>query len=138
MSAGFSSSGGGAGTPATFVSWTAVSVMIRFCSAQGLDVRDDVFHGLVVERQRVDPHGRAPRVSFGGTAGPGLEVLELLHEVPVVELYDRGGIPNRYLSDEMRGRLNLTKQEKADLVTFMKEGLSSPDYPHVEPPKLPE
>ena len=45
----------------------------------------------------------------------------------VVELYDRGGIPNRYLSAEMRGRLNLTKQEKADLVAFMVEGLSSDD-----------
>ena len=47
----------------------------------------------------------------------------------VVELYDRGGIPNRYLSEEMRGRLNLTKQEKADLVTFMVEGLTSDDQP---------
>lgn len=48
----------------------------------------------------------------------------------VVELYDRGGIPNRYLSKEMRGgKLNLTKQEKQDLVTFMVEGLSSDDMP---------
>ncbi len=47
----------------------------------------------------------------------------------VVELYDRGGIPNQYLSNEMRGRLNLTKQEKQDLVTFMAEGLSSDDRP---------
>lgn len=47
----------------------------------------------------------------------------------VVELYDKGGIPNRYLSDEMRGKLNLTKQEKQDLVTFMVEGLSSDDKP---------
>ena len=48
----------------------------------------------------------------------------------VVELYDRGGIPNRYLSKEMKGgKLNLTKQEKQDLVTFMVEGLSSDDMP---------
>lgn len=47
----------------------------------------------------------------------------------VVELYDKGGIPNRYLSKEMRGKLNLTKQEKADLVTFMVEGLTSDDQP---------
>jgi len=47
----------------------------------------------------------------------------------VVEFYDKGGIPNRYLSEEMRGKLNLTKQEKQDLVTFMVEGLSSDDQP---------
>ena len=47
----------------------------------------------------------------------------------VVELYDQGGIPNEYLSKEMRGKLNLTKQEKADLVAFMVEGLSSGDQP---------
>ena len=47
----------------------------------------------------------------------------------VIELYDKGGIPNRHLSKEMRGKLNLTKQEKADLVTFMVEGLTSDDQP---------
>jgi hypothetical protein len=31
----------------------------------------------------------------------------------------------------------LTAQEKADLITFMKEGLSSADYPDIAPPKLP-
>ena len=47
----------------------------------------------------------------------------------VVEFYDKGGIDNRYLSKEMRGKLNLTKQEKADLVTFMVEGLTSDKQP---------
>lgn len=47
----------------------------------------------------------------------------------VVEFYDKGGIPNRHLSKEMRGKLNLTKQEKEDLVTFMVEGLTSDDVP---------
>ena len=47
----------------------------------------------------------------------------------VVELYDKGGIQNRYLSREMYGKLNLTAQEKADLVTFMVEGLTSDDRP---------
>lgn len=47
----------------------------------------------------------------------------------VVELYDQGGIPNEHLSKEMRGKLNLTKQEKQDLVTFMVEGLSSDNLP---------
>ncbi len=43
----------------------------------------------------------------------------------VVELYDRGGIANPHLSDEVRQRLRLTEQEKSDLVVFLQEGLTS-------------
>ncbi len=38
----------------------------------------------------------------------------------VVDFYNRGGTPNRWLSGEMR-RLELTAQDKADLVAFLKE-----------------
>lgn len=55
----------------------------------------------------------------------------------VVDHYDRGGIKNEQLDEEMVP-LNLTAQEKADLVTFMKEGLSSSSYPDVKPPVLPK
>ena len=55
----------------------------------------------------------------------------------VVEYYVKGGVANPYLDDEMK-KLTLTDQEKKDLVTFMKEGLASENYPDVEPPKLPE
>jgi cytochrome c peroxidase len=54
----------------------------------------------------------------------------------VVEHYVKGGTPNPQLDEEIFP-LKLTPQEKADLVTFMKEGLSSPDYPDIAPPKLP-
>jgi cytochrome c peroxidase len=54
----------------------------------------------------------------------------------VVEHYDKGGIANPQLDEEIFP-LKLMAQEKADLVTFMKEGLSSPDYPDIAPPKLP-
>jgi cytochrome c peroxidase len=37
----------------------------------------------------------------------------------VVEWYDKGGHPNANLSDKVK-KLNLTKQEKADLVAYMK------------------
>lgn len=47
----------------------------------------------------------------------------------VIDFYDKGGLPNRYLSKEMRGKLNLTEQEKADLLAFMVEGLTSADQP---------
>lgn len=54
----------------------------------------------------------------------------------VVEHYDKGGIANPQLDEEIFP-LKLTAEEKADLVTFMKVGLSSADYPDVAPPKLP-
>lgn len=51
----------------------------------------------------------------------------------VVDLYDRGGEPNKWL-DVKVVKLNLTPQEKADLVAFMK-ALDSDPYPMVEDPK---
>lgn len=55
----------------------------------------------------------------------------------VVDYYDRGGTPNDQLDEEIFP-LKLTAQEKADLVTFLKEGLSSASYPHVKAPELPK
>lgn len=54
----------------------------------------------------------------------------------VVDHYDKGGTPNPQLDEEIFP-LKLSVQEKADLVIFMKEGLASPEYPDVAPPKLP-
>jgi cytochrome c peroxidase len=55
----------------------------------------------------------------------------------VIEYYDKGGTPNPQL-DESIFPLKLTAAEKKDLVTFLKEGLASPEYPEIAPPKLPE
>lgn len=55
----------------------------------------------------------------------------------VIEHYAKGGTANDWLDEELFP-LKLTAQDKADLVTFLKEGLSSPDYPEHAPPKLPE
>ncbi len=55
----------------------------------------------------------------------------------VVDYYDKGGTSNDYLDEEIFP-LKLTAQEKADLVTFMKEGLASPSYPDVKAPELPQ
>jgi cytochrome c peroxidase len=54
----------------------------------------------------------------------------------VVEHYAKGGTPNEQLDEEIFP-IKMTAEEKADLVTFMKEGLASPDYPVIAPPKLP-
>ncbi len=53
----------------------------------------------------------------------------------VVEWYDQGGHPNPYLSKDIR-KLNLTDQEKADLVAFMKA--LTGDFPDVERGRLPQ
>ncbi|QQR79945.1 MAG: c-type cytochrome [Deltaproteobacteria bacterium] len=54
----------------------------------------------------------------------------------VVELYDRGGNKNTHLDPRMEP-LNLSPQEKSDLVNFMK-ALDGNPYPKITPPKLPE
>jgi len=54
----------------------------------------------------------------------------------VVDFYNKGGVKNAQLDEEMKP-LKLTEEEVADLVVFMKEGLKSARYPHVDPPELP-
>lgn len=55
----------------------------------------------------------------------------------VIDFYNQGGTPNPQLDEEMR-QLNLTAEEKADLATFLREGLASPSYPLIAPPTLPQ
>ena len=54
----------------------------------------------------------------------------------VVQWYDKGGHKNESLSDKIKP-LNLTEQEKADLVAFMVEGLTG-DFPAIQQGRLPE
>ena len=60
----------------------------------------------------------------------GLKTLE-----EVVEIYAKGGHPNAHLSEKIK-KLELTDQDKADLVAFMK-ALTGP-FPKVETARLPE
>jgi cytochrome c peroxidase len=53
----------------------------------------------------------------------------------VIDWYDKGGHPNQWLSDKMKP-LKLTATEKADLVEFMVQGLTS-DFPVIETGRLP-
>ena len=54
----------------------------------------------------------------------------------VVEWYVKGGHPNQWLDKNIK-KLELTDQDKVDLVAFMKDGLTG-DLPKVEPGRLPE
>jgi cytochrome c peroxidase len=55
----------------------------------------------------------------------------------VVEHYVKGGIQNPWLAEDIFP-LKLTDEDKKDLITFMKEGLSSEDYPLHTAPELPK
>lgn len=124
------------------------------CSAchPGPAFTDFGFHNIGVGMDQDKPDvGRAAVSKLGGDHGsfktPTLR--EIARTAPymhdgsektledVVEFYDRGGIHNPAIDEEMRP-LKLTKQQKADLVTFLKEGLSSSSYPDIKAPKLPE
>jgi cytochrome c peroxidase len=124
------------------------------CSAchAGPNFTDGGFHNIGLGMDDDEPdHGRFAISSLKGDTGsfktPTLR--EIARTAPymhdgrlatleeVVDYYDKGGVPNPYLDEEIK-QLSLTDQQKADLVTFLKEGLSSPSYPDIEPPKLPE
>lgn len=101
---------------------------------------DHSFHNLGVGMDELEPDlGRFNVFHLESTKGnfktPTLRDVALtapyMHDgsmetlMETVEIYDQGGIKNPYLSSEVNRRLRLTDQEKADLVTFMVEGLTS-------------
>jgi cytochrome c peroxidase len=124
------------------------------CSAchVGPNFSDGAFHNIGVGMEAEKPDvGREEQSKQGGDRGsfktPTLR--EIARTAPymhngsrktleeVVDYYDKGGFPNDTLDEEIYP-LKLTAEEKADLVKFLKEGLSSSKYPEIEPPKLPE
>lgn len=124
------------------------------CSAchVGPSFSDNSYHNIGIGMKADKPDvGRVAISKLGGDTGafktPTLR--EIAKSAPymhdgslktledVVEHYAKGGIANDYLDEELFP-LRLTDQDKKDLVTFLKEGLTSPDYPKHEAPKLPE
>jgi cytochrome c peroxidase len=124
------------------------------CSAchVGPNFTDGAFHNIGIGMDLEKPDiGREELSKQGGDRGsfktPTLR--EIARTAPymhsgkfktleeVVDYYNNGAFANPALDEEIYP-LKLTAEEKADLVTFLKEGLSSTKYPDVEPPKLPE
>jgi cytochrome c peroxidase len=118
----------------------------------GPNFTDGGFHNVGVSIDRDDPDiGRQAISGLLGDRGsfktPTLR--EIARTAPymhdgslktledVVEHYNKGGVKNPQL-DEAIFPLNLNEQQKTDLINFLKEGLSSPDYPDVAPPELPK
>jgi cytochrome c peroxidase len=61
--------------------------------------------------------------------------LKTLEEV--VAHYNKGGNGNQFQDEEIFA-LKLSEQDQTDIVTFLKEGLSSASYPNVAKPELPK
>jgi cytochrome c peroxidase len=116
----------------------------------GWDLSDELFHNIGIQQEGDSPHpGRMAVTNEAGDKGafktPGMHNIaftapymhdgSLLTLEEVIEHYDVGGTPNDNLSDKIFP-LNLTAEEKVDLATFMREGLSG-EVTGVEIPRLP-
>jgi cytochrome c peroxidase len=123
------------------------------CSAchSGPNFSDDSFHNIGIGMKAAKPDlGRYEVTKITGDKGafktPTLR--EVARHAPymhdgsiktleeVIDQYDKGGVANPQLDEEIF-QLKLTSDEKADLISFLKEGLSSSEYPDIAPPKLP-
>lgn len=120
------------------------------CSAchSGPSFSDSAFHNVGLDSDDVGrkaisklagDHGamKTPTLREIARTAPYMHNGSLKTLEDVVAHYNKGGNNNPFQDEEIHP-LNLSPEEIADLVTFMKEGLSSADYPLVEPPKLPE
>jgi len=124
------------------------------CSAchTGPNFTDNAFHNIGIGMDAKEPDkGReevskmlgdrgsfkTPTVRDVALTGPYMHDGSLKTLEEVIEHYVKGGIPNPQLDEEIFP-LKLTAEQKADLVTFLKEGLASNPYPTAEPPELPK
>ena len=124
------------------------------CSAchRGPNFSDNAFHNIGVGSDRKEPdtgrrgitnveadHGtfKTPTLREVAKSAPYMHDGSMKTVEEVIEHYDRGGIANPNLDEEIFP-LRLTKHEKTDLIRFMTEGLSSTKYPMTTPPKLPQ
>lgn len=80
---------------------------------------------------------KTPTVREIAKTGPYMHDGSLKTLEEVVAHYVKGGTPNPQLDEEIFP-LKLTPEESADLVTFMKDGLSSASYPNHTAPELPQ
>ena len=123
------------------------------CSAchAGPNFTDNSFHNVGVGMDQKDfDKGRADISQLSGDTGafktPTLREIAksgpYFHDgraktlEDVIDHYAKGGIPNEWLDEEIFN-IKIAPGEKADLIKFLVEGLSSPDYPDDKAPKLP-
>jgi cytochrome c peroxidase len=116
----------------------------------GANFSDEKYHNIGIGMEKENPDlGRfdqtkqdkdrgafkTPTVRNISQTGPYMHDGSLKTLTEVVEWYDKGGHPKPYLSDKMK-KLNLTAQEKEDLVSYM-QALQG-DLPVVRTDRLPK
>lgn len=116
----------------------------------GANLADEKYHNLGIGMDAKEPDVGRYAVTkddkdWGAFKTPTVRNVEFsapyMHDgslktlLEVVEHYNKGGTPNKNLSDKVI-KLNLTAQEKQDLVDFMKACTGS--FPKVEQQRLPQ
>lgn len=120
------------------------------CSAchSGPNFSDSSFHNVGYDSEDVGRFAisklpgdtgamKTPTLRDIARSAPYFHLGELKTLEEVVAHYNKGGNNNAHQDEEIYP-LKLTDAEAADLVTFLKEGLSSASYPDMEAPELPK
>jgi cytochrome c peroxidase len=115
---------------------------------EGINFTSNMFANLGVGADKPDPdvgrfavtknekdwgHFKTPTLREIEHTGPYMHDGSLKTLEEVVDFYDKGGTPNRNLDDRMK-KLNLSAQEKSDLVAFLK-ALSGEGWQHIKAPE---
>lgn len=99
----------------------------------GMDkVSPDLGRYMVTKRDEEKGAFKTPTLREVSRTGPYMHDGRFKTLEEVVDHYDKGGIPNPWLDPRMK-KLNLTPQEKKDLVEFMK-ALNGEGWQHLKPP----
>jgi cytochrome c peroxidase len=102
----------------------------------GVDAKEpDIGRAAVTQEPKDWAAFKTPTIRNVALSAPYMHDGSQKTLMEVVNHYDKGGTANKNLSDKMR-KLNLTEQEKKDLVTFMEACTGS--FPQVEENRLPE
>ena len=102
----------------------------------GMEAAEPDLGRFVVSKQTADRGAfKTPTVRNVAMTAPYMHDGSQKTLEEVVEWYAKGGHPNQWLDKNMK-KLELTDQDKADLVAFMKDGLTG-DLPKVEKGRLP-
>ena len=116
----------------------------------GANLTDEKYHNIGVGMDAADPDlGRfsqtnddkdrgafkTPTIRNVAMSGPYMHDGSMKTLEEVVEWYNKGGHPNEHLSKDIK-KLDLTAQEKEDLVAFMEA--CSGEFPKVETGRLPQ
>lgn len=120
------------------------------CSAchAGPNFTDNAFHNIgipgndegrfAISKQAGDKGSfKTPTLREIARSAPYMHDGSLKTLEDVLEHYNKGGTPNDQLDEEIFP-LKLSKEQLADLVTFLKEGLASASYPAHTAPELPQ